>query len=67
LSVRNNWGHWRVFFFVIDQANQHVRSLPLAWTSLAPPEPFVTIAAGRARFCYQDLLQLVQLCEAHHG
>jgi hypothetical protein len=64
--VRNNWGQWRVFF-VADQADQHVRSLPLAWTSLAPPDPFVTIAAGRARFCYQDLLQLVQLCAAHHG
>jgi hypothetical protein len=34
---------------------------------LAPPDPFVSIAAGRARFRYEDLLQLAQLCEARHG
>ncbi|CAA9222172.1 MAG: hypothetical protein AVDCRST_MAG26-588 [uncultured Chloroflexia bacterium] len=66
MSIRQNWGHWRVFFFV-GQDDQHVRSLPLAWTSLAPPDPFVSIAAGRAHFCFEDLLQLVQFCEARHG
>lgn len=65
-DIRNNWGQWRVFF-VADQADLQVRSLPLAWTSLAPPDPFVTIAAGRAHFCDQDLLQLVQRCAVHHG
>jgi hypothetical protein len=42
--------------------DQHLRSLPLAWTSLAPSDPFVSLAAGRARFRMEDLLRLVQLC-----
>ena len=42
--------------------DQHLRALPLAWTSLAPVDPFVSLAAGRARFRMEDLLRLVQLC-----
>jgi hypothetical protein len=42
--------------------DQRLRSLPLAWTSLAPLDPFVSLAAGRARFRMEDLLRLVQLC-----
>lgn len=60
-SVRQNWGQWRVMFFDDDQ---RVRSLPRAWTSLAPADPFVSIAAGRARFRMDDLLRLVRLCVA---
>jgi hypothetical protein len=39
----------------------HVRALPAAWTSLAPPDPNVILAAGRAAFRVADLLQLSQL------
>jgi hypothetical protein len=45
-----------------DEA-QHLRSLPLGWTNLVPPDPFVTISAGRALFRTEDLLRLVQLCQ----
>ena len=42
--------------------DQRLRSLPLAWTSLEPSDPFVSLAAGRALFRMEDLLRLVQLC-----
>ena len=38
-----------------------VRSLPTAWTSLASPDPFVAISAGRSFFRIQDLVALVAL------
>lgn len=36
-------------------------SLPTAWTSVASPDPFVTVSAGRSFFRIQDLLALVEL------
>lgn len=56
--MRQNWGEQRVMFF--DEA-QRLRSLPLAWTSVAPADPFVVLAAGRARFRLEDLCRLAQL------
>ena len=38
-----------------------LRLLPARWTSLAAPDPFVTIAAGRSWFRIQDLVELVRL------
>jgi hypothetical protein len=60
-NVRQNWGEQRVMFF--DEA-QRLRSLPLAWTSVAPADPFVVLAAGRARFRLEDLCRLAQLLTA---
>jgi len=51
-------------------------SMPLAWTSLAPVDPFVSLAAGRTAFRVTDLLELTRLvaflikeleeaCDAH--
>jgi hypothetical protein len=37
------------------------RTLPVSWTSLAAPDPFVVIAQGRSVFRMTDLLQLVRL------
>jgi hypothetical protein len=37
------------------------RSLPVGWTSVAPVDPFVTVAAGRAPFRLGDLLALAAL------
>src|SRR5438128_9152690 len=34
------------------------RALPAAWTSLAPSDPSVVLAAGRSAFRVADLLQL---------
>ena len=38
-----------------------VRSLPTAWTTVASPDPFVAVSAGRAFFRTQDLFALVEL------
>ena len=38
-----------------------VRSLPAAWTSLASPDPFVAVSAGRSFFRIDDLHALVEL------
>jgi len=40
---------------------QRLQSLPLAWTSLAPADPFEIVAAGRALFRTDTLLRLVAL------
>jgi hypothetical protein len=58
LSYRHNWGEYRVTFY---DTPGHVRGLPAAWTSLAPSDPSVVLAAGRAAFRVTDLLQLSQL------
>jgi hypothetical protein len=36
-------------------------SIPQTWTSLAPVDPFVKLAAGRSAFRMTDLLELVRL------
>lgn len=59
LAVRFTWGERRVFF--IDPSTNQVRSLPLAWTDLAPPDPFVELAAGRALLRLADVQAVVRL------
>lgn len=41
--------------------DQRLRSLPVVWTSLAPVDPFVVLARGRALFRLEDLCRLAQL------
>jgi len=36
------------------------RSLPIGWTDLAPPEPYLTIGQGRSRFRVEDLVELAE-------
>ena len=52
------WGEERVFF--ADPQTHEIRSLPLAWTSLALPDPFLVVAAGQAVLRWSDLHQLAQ-------
>ncbi len=59
LAQRFAWGEERVFF--ADPKTHEVRSLPLAWTSLALPDPFLVVANGRAVLRFRDLQQLVEL------
>ena len=59
LSQRFAWGEERVFFS--DPQTQQVRSLPLAWTNLALPDPFLVVADGKAVLRWSDLQQLAQL------
>jgi len=46
--------------FFLDQETQEVRSLPLAWTNLALPDPFLLVAGGKAVLRWSDLRQLAQ-------
>jgi hypothetical protein len=59
LSQRFAWGEERVFF--ADPQTHQVRSLPLAWTNLALPDPFLVVADGKAVLRWSDLQQLAQL------
>jgi Family of unknown function (DUF5372) len=52
---RRNWRADRVY--VLGDAGELV-SLPAEWTDLAPADPFVVVAAGRAPFRTADLLKL---------
>jgi Family of unknown function (DUF5372) len=58
LYLRRNWGELHVTF--VDE-HQEIGYLPAAWTSAAPPDPFVQLADGRALFRIQDLTRLVTL------
>ncbi len=57
LSYRPCWGEYRVTFY---ETPERVRTLPAAWTSLAPPDPSVILAAGQAAFRVGDLLELAR-------
>ncbi len=52
---RHNWGEDRVYY---HDGRGHLTSLPAGWTSLAPEDAFVALAAGRSRFRVQDLIDL---------
>lgn len=60
LACRTQWGEARVFY---PDVNGHQASVPVGWTSLAAEDALVTLAAGRARFRWPDLLQLAALIE----
>ena len=60
VQVRSNWGTNHVYYVNTDE---QLKSLPIGWTSLAAPDPFVTMAAGRATFRLTDLLALVRLIQ----
>ncbi len=59
---RTAHGEPRVFY--LDPATAQVRSLPLAWTDLAPPDPFRLVAADRALLRLTDLRALAALVQA---
>ena len=52
------WGGDRVYYQ--NEAGELV-SIPLAWTNLAPQDPFVHFGEGRAAFRLSDLLEIVRL------
>jgi len=60
VTYRHNWGEDRVYFH--DAANRWT-SIPAAWTTVVPADPFVVMAGGRCFFRYEDLLRLVDLVE----
>jgi hypothetical protein len=56
-----NWREDQAFFY--DRA-ERLRSIPAAWTDLVADDPFNIMAAGRAAFRTQELLDLAQLISA---
>ena len=60
VSYYKTWGEDRVYFHDEDQ---RLRAMPADWTSLAAPDPFVIIAAGRSWFRIADLLELAQMID----
>jgi hypothetical protein len=60
VTYRHNWGEHRVYF---HDDEDHLVSLPAAWTSVFAPDPFVVISAGRSAFRVQDLLELARLLD----
>ncbi len=59
VAQRLAWGEPRVFFH--DPTTRRLRSLPIAWTNLAPLDAFVMLAAGRAILRFTDLQTLARL------
>lgn len=53
------WGEPRVFYY--DSPNPELRSIPVQWTSLAPPDPFLAIAQGRTLLRFIDAQRLSEV------
>lgn len=59
--VRRSWSEDRVYY---QDERGVVHALPTRWTSVAPADPFVTLAAGRCPVRLVDLLAMVELLQA---
>ena len=55
---RHQWGEDRIFY---RDPDGYLLSLPTRWTSVEAEDPFVVVAAGRARFRAADLIDLAAL------
>ena len=55
----------RVFF--LESGSGKLKSLPTAWTSLAAPDPFLHLAAGRTILRLVDLRALAELLHELRG
>jgi hypothetical protein len=55
---RHNWGEERVYY---QNEAGSLCSLPRAWTSLAPVDPFEHLVAERSALRVADLLELARL------
>ncbi len=58
MTWRQSWGENRAYY---HDADGRLCSFPASFTSMAPVDPFVVVAAGRSYFRVEDLLRLVQL------
>ena len=58
MDYRRTWGEDRVYFH--DESSR-LRAMPAGWTDAGAPDPFVILAAGRAHFRIEDLVQLAAL------
>jgi hypothetical protein len=58
IAYKSAWGEDRVYFHNPEQA---LVALPASWTDILAEDPFVAVAAGRALFRAEDLLDLARL------
>lgn len=58
VTVKHAWGADRVYY---QDADGHLKSLPTAWTSVAPDDPVVMISGGRSCFRVEDLIRLCEI------
>ena len=61
VTIRHNWGEDMLYYR--DPKGMLV-SVPALWTDRIPPDPVVTVSAGRSPFRLEDLLELTRLVEA---
>jgi len=60
VSYRSTWSSKLVFFH--DDTGK-LCSIPASWTSVLPPDPFVSISNGRSPFRVDNLLELYRLIQ----
>jgi hypothetical protein len=58
VDYRQTWGEHRAYFH--DEQGRLI-AIPAGWTDAAAPDPFLVVAAGRALFRMEDLMQLAKL------
>ena len=58
VAYKNAWGEDRVYFY---NEEQQLTAIPASWTDVVAVDPFVTVAAGRAPFRVNDLLEMARL------
>ena len=61
VTTRQNWGEDILYYH--DQQGR-LASVPARWTDTVPPDPVVSISAGRSPFRLEDLLELTRLVMA---
>ncbi len=54
------WGEERV---TLEHPDGSLHSIPVGWTDLRPPDPYLEVGRGRSRFRVEDLLRLVDLVQ----
>jgi hypothetical protein len=64
VAYKNAWGEDRVYFYNEDE---QLTSIPASWTDVVAVDPFVTVAAGRAPFQANDLLEMARLIHSLSG
>ena len=62
VAQRQAWGEQRIFFH--DSLHPQLRSIPVRWTSLAAPDPFLLLAQGRTLLRFIDAQRLYEVLRA---
>jgi len=56
VGYAHTWGEHKVFFK--EPGEERLRSMPASWSDVEGPDPFLTLAGGRAFFRVEDLFSL---------